>query len=525
MDTATQKLTTITVVAVLTLSTLTAVAFVGPSAAQVGNAGNAAVSFADQPTDGTTVTVESVNVSEGGFVAIHNESLLDGDAVGSVVGVSEYLEPGNYTDVTVTLFDVPGATFDETALTENQTLIAMPHRDTDGNETYDFVSTGGSADGPYLDDAGQPVTDSANVTVVEATTGESFTVDDLTVPAIVQRGTTQSVNATVTNPNDVTDTQPVTVRFQGDVIARQDVTLGPGESTTVTTPLNTSVAEGTYFLGVYTRTRGQPTQVLIVDEVESFGVASLSAPATATVGETITVNATVTNPNPFAIEQLVEFRFQGDRLAEQTVSLPANGSTEVTFSADTTGIGSGTYIHSVFTEGSGQSALISLSEATPPPTDNDTATVAFADQESNGTTVTVESVNVSEGGFVAIHNESLLDGDAVGSVVGVSEYLEPGNYTDVTVTLFDVPGAAFEEDELEANETLIAMPHRDTNANEQYDFVSTGGSADGPYLDDGQPVTDSANITVEDDNNGEGPPSPFPGNGTGPNGSTTAETG
>ncbi|MFC6975125.1 hypothetical protein ACFQL1_11365 [Halomicroarcula sp. GCM10025709] len=354
MDTATEKLTTITVVAILTLSTLTAVAFVGPGAAQVGNvgnAGNAAVSFADQTTDGTTVTVESVNVSEGGFVAIHNESLLDGDAVGSVVGVSEYLAPGNYTNVTVTLFDVPGASFNETELTENQTLIAMPHLDTDGNETYDFVSSDGAVDGPYVDDAGQPITDSANVTVAAGVSGESFTVSDLNVPTVVRQGSSEVVNAVVTNPNDVTDTQRVTFRFQGDVVSREQVTLGPGESTTVRYSLNTSVAEGTYFLGIYTRTRGQPAQVMIVDEVQSFGVTDLSAPATATVGETITVNATITNPNPFATDQLVEFRFQGDRLAEQNVTLPANDSTEVTFTADTTGIEPGTYIHSVFTEG------------------------------------------------------------------------------------------------------------------------------------------------------------------------------
>ncbi|MFC6975124.1 hypothetical protein ACFQL1_11360 [Halomicroarcula sp. GCM10025709] len=138
----------------------------------------------------------------------------------------------------------------------------------------------------------------------------------------------------------------------------------------------------------------------------------------------------------------------------------------------------------------------------------------FSDQESDGTTVTVESVNLSEGGFVTIHNESLLDGDAVGSVVGVSEYLAPGNYTNVTVTLFDVPGAAFDEDELTENRTLIAMPHLDTNDNERYDFVSTGGSADTPYVDDtGQPITDSANVTVGGTDDQE-PPSPTPENDT-----------
>jgi hypothetical protein len=44
----------------------------------------------------------------------------------------------------------------------------MAHRDTNGNETYDFVTSGGAADGPYTD-AGSAVTDSASITVTETT--------------------------------------------------------------------------------------------------------------------------------------------------------------------------------------------------------------------------------------------------------------------------------------------------------------------------------------------------------------------
>ncbi|WP_324755996.1 DUF7282 domain-containing protein [Haloarcula sp. GH36] len=509
MDTVTEKLTSVTMVGILLMSALTLVAFTGPGMAQTANAGNAAgntaVSFSDQSTDGTAVTVDSVNVSEGGFVAIHNESLFDGDAVGSVVGVSGYLEPGLHENVTVTLFDVPGASFDEDELTESQNLIAMPHRDTDGDETYGFVATDGTADGPYLD-AGQAVTDSANVTVVGQTTSESFTVRDLSVPMVVERGSNQTVNATVTNPNNVVETQTVTFRVDGDVAAREQVTLGPDESTTVDYPLNTTVAEGTYFLGVYTQTRGQPAQVRIVEEIESFGVANLSAPASATAGDTVSVNATITNPNAFALAQSVEFRFSGNQLAERTVTLAANDSTEVSFSADTAGIEPGSYIHSVFTVARGQSALITLT--TTSPTTTESATVSVSDQSTDGETVTVDSVNVSEGGFVAIHNESLFDGDAVGSVVGVSDYLEPGLHENVTIGLFDVPGASFDEDELTENQSLIAMPHLDTDGDETYGFVATDGAADGPYLDAGQAVTDSANVTVSDDSQGTSLPLP-----------------
>ncbi|PSP74757.1 hypothetical protein BRC86_04925, partial [Halobacteriales archaeon QS_3_64_16] len=46
----------------------------------------AAVEFNNQTTEGTTVTVDSVTVPDGGFVAIHNLSLQDGNTLGSVIG-------------------------------------------------------------------------------------------------------------------------------------------------------------------------------------------------------------------------------------------------------------------------------------------------------------------------------------------------------------------------------------------------------------------------------------------------------
>jgi hypothetical protein len=117
---------------------------------------------ANETDNGTEVTIESVTVSEGGFVAIHNESLLDGDAVGSVVGVSGYLEVGTHENVSIVLYNVTGAEFTDTGFTENQTLIAMPHQDTNDNETYDFVATNGTEDGAYVAD-GEAVTDNATV--------------------------------------------------------------------------------------------------------------------------------------------------------------------------------------------------------------------------------------------------------------------------------------------------------------------------------------------------------------------------
>jgi len=52
------------------------------------------------------VTIDNVTVPEGGYVAIHDQFLFEGDVIGSVVGTSEYLEAGSHENVTVTLFNV-----------------------------------------------------------------------------------------------------------------------------------------------------------------------------------------------------------------------------------------------------------------------------------------------------------------------------------------------------------------------------------------------------------------------------------
>ena len=167
----------------------------------------AAVEMSDQETDGTSVTVDFTRVDDGGFMTIHDSSLLDGEVIPSVRGVSSYLGPGEYEDLEIELDD---------ALTESDTLIAMPHRDTNDNEEYDFVETDGDADGPYADENGEAIVDDAAVTVVEepstltlpnqATASSTFTRDDPTRPGVaVQAVTAPSDSAVVVTYEDGDD--------------------------------------------------------------------------------------------------------------------------------------------------------------------------------------------------------------------------------------------------------------------------------------------------------------------------------
>jgi hypothetical protein len=116
------------------------------------------------------------------------------------------------------------------------------------------------------------------------------------------------------------------------------------------------------------------------------------------------------------------------------------------------------------------------------------AAVTFTEQTTDGTSVTVDSVRVDEGGFVTMHDSSLFDDEPVGSVVGTSGYLVPGSYQDVSVSL---------NNELNSDQELTAMPHRDSNDNQTYDFVD--GTGDPPYTDGDGAVTDTAQVTIEDD--------------------------
>ncbi|WP_313692043.1 DUF7282 domain-containing protein [Halorarum halobium] len=258
-------------------------------------------------------------------------------------------------------------------------------------------------------------------------------------------------------------------------------------------------------------------------EASGLVVESLEATPSVTPNASVDVNATITNPTDEEVTEDVAFRLAGndrDVVVRQSVTLAANESTTVSMTYDTGGFDTGDYIHGVTTANSSMFATLEVTTE---------ADVSFAAHETNGTEVVVDSAFLPEGGYVTIHDATLLEGDAIGSVVGVSEYLEPGYHDNVTVTLYDdVPGANFTESELTESQLLIAMPHMETsgamadNATEvgddgtdenetdgnetaepsgemTYDFVSTNGTEDGPYTEDGEAITVSAPVTLADE--------------------------
>ena len=111
----------------------------------------AAVTFENQTTDGTNLTVAEATLPRGGFVVVYDTNL-------TTLGNSSYLEPGNYTDVNVTLSESLNLTEGE-----ERELLAVAHLDTDGDRAFTFLSNGSSVDFPYTDANATFVSDRATV--------------------------------------------------------------------------------------------------------------------------------------------------------------------------------------------------------------------------------------------------------------------------------------------------------------------------------------------------------------------------
>jgi hypothetical protein len=317
----------------------------------------------------------------------------------------------------------------------------------------------------------------------------AVTVTDMTAPESAAPGEEVTVTATLENPTDRAQAERVELRLGGEVVERTTVILEAGGTTTVRLSFNTTGSEpGEYVYAVFAESDGAVGELTLS---ESFELNALEAPDSVTVGDSVTVDATVTNPNEFTTTQPVELRVGGLLFGSTDVTLDPGSSTTVAFELPTDEFDPDEYTHGVFTRDDGALARLTLTATAETP-----ASVGFENQTSNGTTVTVANATLPEDGYVVVHDSSLLDGAVVDSVIGVSAYQEAGTYENLSVTLYDVPGATFNATELTANETLVAMPHEETGTNTTYDFVRTNGTQDGPFVADGEAVVDAGLVPL-----------------------------
>ena len=135
------------------------------------------------------------------------------------------------------------------------------------------------------------------------------------------------------------------------------------------------------------------------------------------------------------------------------------------------------------------SGVVSGQSTTP-----DEPTITFANQSSNGSTVTIQNATLPEGGFIAIHDSEYLgSGPGDLTVLATSEYLSSGQHQNVTINISNAPPGNYpgvNRTSLNSTQTLVGALYSDSNGNREFDYVLSGGSEDSAIKIDGSPVRD-----------------------------------
>ncbi len=241
----------------------------------------AEITFEDQDGDGDSVEIDSVTLSEGGFVVI-----TDGDE--ETLVVSEYLGSGTHENVTIEHEDGPELVGQ---------LTATVHQDTTDDETYVHDETDGEEDQPYLDD-GFPVSDTAAVTANgEDPLDDSFVVESIDAPSTATTSELITVTAEVQNPTELTTQQTVELRLDGEVVEQQVLELDAEESREVSFEVDTTGTEpGDRIVGVYAEADGALETIDFEFHTEP------TVTVTDATTENATVDAAIPEPGFVAIE-------------------------------------------------------------------------------------------------------------------------------------------------------------------------------------------------------------------------------
>lgn len=522
--------------------------------------------FEAQNSGGHAVVVKSVEMPVAGFVAIHDATLLDGKVFESVVGISDFLPAGSHANVRVFLTRALAG--------NNETLIAMPHKDSNGNRIYDFVSSAGAQDGPFIGGANaipeeslpaalkgkglggiSAVPKAVNNTAylsssAQTNGGASLLLDfvDLSVPgyvAVHDATLVAGADASGINPGNVltsvvgvSDLLPAGISRDVPVYLNNNCagcrTNGTMNGTLIPMAHKETGGNATRYDfvssagtqdGPFTGQPGTPlTAVINIVSVTGSAVATEVFPAQATGGRLVLFPEVFVPQGGYAAvhdASLLSGNVLGSVIGVSsflkpglhrnvTVELTFNGSKGVNASTTLVGMlhretNNNTSYDFVSSSGTADGPYTggpnSLSESQlPAPLQNKglggvnavpaevnlsaSAWIPAQQLSSDGKTIRLNYVDLSTAGFVALHDESLLAnaaGNVMTSVVGVSQKLEAGLQRNVTITLPGSNCGGCAKGALNTSQTLIAMPHKDSNSNGVYDFITSGGTADGPF--------------------------------------------
>src|SRR5699024_8280218 len=102
------------------------------------------------------VELDSVALPENGFIVVHNASYSpDSPGSESIIGRTQYVRGGNYSNVYVPLFNITDREFNRSQITGTQRIHVLLYNDSNGNRTFDAED-----DHPYRNASDDPITES-----------------------------------------------------------------------------------------------------------------------------------------------------------------------------------------------------------------------------------------------------------------------------------------------------------------------------------------------------------------------------
>ena len=172
------------------------------AAGQSQNTTNVSVELANQTTNGSTVTISRARLPEGGFVVLHGPSFSSvGVLDRSAIAVSEPLSGGIHRNVTLSVSSgVPGGYQNQSALNGTGNYTAIAYRDSDGNDRFGYVTSGGNVDAPYTIGSGssERLASSTARIIVSGTRGDpNATTPDGQASIVFEDQQTNGSNLTV----------------------------------------------------------------------------------------------------------------------------------------------------------------------------------------------------------------------------------------------------------------------------------------------------------------------------------------
>ncbi|WP_336002029.1 CARDB domain-containing protein [Halorientalis halophila] len=373
--------------------------------ATVENTGNdSGTQTVDFAVDGFSDS-QSVTLDAGASTTVTFEwTTQDGDA-GSYTATIESANDTATTDVTVespapeptpASFDVSVASTNS-PVTEGEALevtaTVTNTGEQDGTQTVELASSGSTLDSQDVTlaaGASQQVTLSwttgsgdagsydLTVSSANASATASVTVEAPAAPASfgvsvtgsnspVTEGETLTVDATVENTGEQSDTQTVDLDVGGGVQDSQEVTLGAGESQTITLSWTTGSGDAGDYTATVSSADDSATTSVTVDEPAApanFGVSADSSNSPVTAGEALDVTATITNDGEQSGTQTIELNVAGGVQDSQSVSLGAGESQTITLSWQTAEGDAGDYTATVSSDDASSQTAVTVEAAT-----------------------------------------------------------------------------------------------------------------------------------------------------------------